>query len=52
MEFESRFKIFRSEKTVRSFNIFSSPFNIDVETVPDEFTNGINRFTKRHGFKK
>jgi hypothetical protein len=35
-EFESRFKIFRSEKTVRSFNIFSSPFNIDVESVPDE----------------
>jgi hypothetical protein len=25
-----------SEKTVCSFNIFSSPFNIDVETVPDE----------------
>jgi hypothetical protein len=36
MEFESRFKIFRSEKTFRSFNIFSSPFNIDVETVSDE----------------
>ena len=35
-EFESRFKIFRSEKTSLSFNIFSSPFNIDVETVPDE----------------
>ena len=35
-EIESRFKIFRSEKTVLSFNIFSSPFNIDVETVPDE----------------
>ena len=36
MEIESRFKIFRSEKIVLSFNIFSSPFNIDVETVPDE----------------
>ena len=35
-EFESRFKIFRSEKPLLSFNIFSSPFNIDVETVPDE----------------
>ena len=35
-EFESRFKIFRSEETVLSFNIFSSPFNTDVETVPDE----------------
>ena len=30
------FKIFKLEKNIFSFNIFSSPFNIDVETVPDE----------------
>ena len=43
------FKIFRSEKTALSFNIFSSPFKIDVETVPDELQMEL---IDLQGFKK
>ncbi|XP_042913201.2 general transcription factor II-I repeat domain-containing protein 2A-like, partial [Parasteatoda tepidariorum] len=36
-EFQLRFQIFKAEKTAVSIKMFSSPFNIDVDTVPEDF---------------
>lgn len=36
-EFQLRFQMFKNEKTAVSMKMFSSPFNIDVDTVPEDF---------------
>lgn len=40
--FEMRFQIFTSEKAVLGFNVSSSPFNTETETVSDWLLNSTN----------